>query len=142
MNQLSEAMMAKDMRTSNLSYDQAMDKIARLGEFWEKLETVEGVEEAWLENELNVIDIQKDSFYEKFTAISLIEALVIEQQIDVKNELQDGGVVNLTSNRIPNNNAKKLPELEGTASLKEYEEWHAKIIDYFILTGINECEEK
>ena len=45
-NQLTKAMNAKDIRTSKLSYDLAMDKISRLGEFLEKLETVEGMEDA------------------------------------------------------------------------------------------------
>ena len=55
-----------------------------------------------------------------------MEAIVNKQQNQFENELQDGAVVALNSKRIPKNNVKKPPELEDTASLKEYEEWHAK----------------
>ena len=91
-NQLQKAMNTKDIRTSHLSYDLVMDKISGLGEFLEKLETVEGIEEAWIENELNIVDTQKDVLCDKFAAILLMETLANEQQTDVENKLQEAGI--------------------------------------------------
>ena len=132
-NQLAKAMTAKDIRTSKLSYDLAMDKISRMGKFLKKLETVEEMEEEWIENKLNVIDTQKDVLCDKFAAILLMETLVNEEQGGVENELQEGGMVGSNNRRIPKNNAKKPPQIKDTASLKKYEEWHAKVVVYFVL---------
>ena len=45
-------------------------------------------------------------------------------------------------NRIPKQNFKKPNELEEHATLKDFEEWKCKIMDYYTLTGIDKCDEK
>ena len=45
-------------------------------------------------------------------------------------------------NRIPKQNFKKPNELEENATLKDFEEWKKKLMDYYTLTGIDRCDEK
>jgi hypothetical protein len=45
-NQLNKAIAAKDIRTSKINYETAMDKSTRLVKFVEELENVDRIEEA------------------------------------------------------------------------------------------------
>ena len=139
LKQLQKAIDSKDLRTSQLGYNVTMDKISKLNEFLEELETIEGIDAAWFQRELNLVDKQKEDLCEKFADILQMKTLANQQQTEVENDLQEAGMI-VSNKRIPKNNVKKPPDLEDTASLKEYEEWHAKVMDYFVLTGINECE--
>ena len=44
--------------------------------------------------------------------------------------------------RIPKQNFKKPNELEEQATLKDFDEWKKKLMDYYTLTGIDKCDDK
>ena len=56
---------------------------------------------------------------------------------------EDAGNVPMTGvSRIPKQNFKKPSELEEQATLKDFDEWKKKLMDYYTLTGIDKCDDK
>ena len=56
---------------------------------------------------------------------------------------EDAGNVPTTGvSSIPKQNFKKPNKLEEQATLKDFDEWKKKLMDYYTLTGIDKCEDK
>ena len=65
-----------------------------------------------------------------------------EEAIGDGHEEVSGNLPTSGVNRIPKQNFKKPNELEEQATLKDFEEWKSKLLDYYTLTGIDTCDDK
>ena len=116
-------------------YEEANAKLKKVESHLEDIEALDGVDDEWLSGEYQNIEDCENALIEM---TKQNEVFLIDDGFQ-----EDAGNVPTTGvSRIPKQNFKKPSELEEQATLKDFDEWKKKLMDYYTLTGIDKCDEK
>ena len=117
------------------AYEEAIARLQKVESHLMEMENLDGIDEEWISCEFQGVEECNKALIEMS---SQQEGSVMDDVFRGVNENLPGTGVN----RIPKQNFKKPNELEEHATLKDFEEWKCKILDYYTLTGIDKCDEK
>ena len=113
--------------------DLLLKKIPSMAEFVTSKETTENSTETEVyHKELENLREQLREKLREFKETLLEQEGALENEDGRSNRGQ-------TSPKPPKNNHQKPPEIAGDCSPKDFEAWKRKVVDYFILSGIDKC---
>ena len=115
-------------------YKEAKAKFKKVESHLEYMGALDGIDDDWLSGELQCVEDCENTLNEMIRQGEELVGDVLQE---------DAGNVPTTGvSRIPKHNFKKPNKLEEQATLKDFDEWKKKLIDYYKPTGIDKCDDK